>query len=759
MRRWAWRERIRSPDLWPIWAHYVLALGAVGGALWVRWLLEPVFAGRAAYGTVLVALMPLALVVRPGAFLVGGVLGLFGVWFLIIQPPGSLRDTSSLTQLSLFTVMTIVCGLTAALSRHVHRKTRLKAHDAAAKARLLDLTQDAVVVTDMQGRVTYWNRGAQELYGWAADEVMGKPLHELVRTEFPLPIDRVMQQVEAQGRWTGEVVQYSRTRRRMHIATRCALEVDARGRPFSILAINSDISDRKRAEAALRDSEARHRAVFETAVSGIITFDEHGIIESVNPSAERIFGYAASELVGRSIGMLAPSIQEGDFASEREAGLRRIVGLGRDVVGRRKDGTEVALDLGVAEVMLQDAAGRPARRMFTALVRDISDRKRYEAELQAYQHRLEERVEERTAELRAAHERLRLTDRMAAVGALAAGLAHDMKNVLLPLSARLEAALAEPGLSGQVREDLRAVAGLLDHLREMARNLSLFARDPEQEGTAGRTHLADWMRRVRGFLEASVGSLGVGKSIRFDWSIPDGLPEVTVAPHRLTQAVLNLVHNARDAIWAKRSSLGDASWGVISIRATPEPDTTHITLEVRDDGCGMSEEVRKQCIEPFFTTKSRAGRPGGEHAGSGLGMSLAYTIAQRAGGKMDIESEPGNGTTVRLVLPCAQRAASAASRTGQAWVSIEDKRIRAVVMEVLRTLHYEAVDDPKRETSTLWVTDANVKEPKDAAAFLRGSPERHVVALGGDEQWKAVGADVCERTQAAATVRRVLMGK
>lgn len=287
---------------------------------------------------------------------------------------------------------------------------------------------------------------------------------------------------------------------------------------------------------------------------------------------------------------------------------------------------------------------------------DITDRKAMEQELAEHGRRLEEQVEERTSELRAAHARLRQAERLAAVGTLAAGLTHDMNNVLLPLSGRVEGLLMQPGLDASSRDDLQAVNALLDHLRQMSKNLSLFARDPDQEGIIGRTNLSQWSEQVRPFIEASVAR-NQPQLFQIKWKIPPGLDPVAVAPHRVTQAVLNLVHNAHDAILqSHRTAKGKAksTSHSITIEAAPCRDPRGVMLTVADTGCGMDEETLQHCTDLFYTTKARPRAAGA--AGSGMGMSIASAIAERVGGSMHIESAPGAGTTVSITLPAADPA-------------------------------------------------------------------------------------------------------
>ncbi|HVZ94177.1 MAG TPA: ATP-binding protein, partial [Phycisphaerales bacterium] len=198
---------------------------------------------------------------------------------------------------------------------------------------------------------------------------------------------------------------------------------------------------------------------------------------------------------------------------------------------------------------------------------------------------------------------------------------------------------------------------LLDHLRAMANNLSLFSKDPQQEGTEGRTDLARWCGQVRGFIEASAGS-----SVYIKWDIPDSLPEVAIAPHRMTQAVLNLVHNARDAILSMKGPLaGTPGAGRIDVEARLDPTASatnrRVVVKVSDNGVGMDEETKRRCIEPFFTTKDRSGA-GTPSGGTGLGLSLVHAIVERVKGRMEIDSEIGVGTTITMRLPLAEPSLS-----------------------------------------------------------------------------------------------------
>jgi two-component system cell cycle sensor histidine kinase/response regulator CckA len=425
----------------------------------------------------------------------------------------------------------------------------------------------------------------------------------------------------------------------------------------------------RRHEQGVRDNETRYRTLFNVSIYGVITIDENGVIESANPAAERLFGYSVKELLGRNVDTLMPDPYKREHGSYldnyRRTGVRKIIGIGREVVGRRKDGSEFPMDLAVTEFRIGD------KRYFKGIVNDITERKHAEQERANRAAELEAALVKRTEEVANAEKALARTERMAAVGTLAAGLAHDINNLTLPLGMRLDPLLSSPQYPQEIKNELTPIAALVDHLRAMSRNLSLFARDPEKEGVAGSTDIAKWASAVRTLIDASVG-----KEIIIKWDCPEELPEVAVAPHRLTQAVQNLIHNACTAI-AARSATGHMSEpprGRITVEARavhPQWNLPLVRIKVMDNGIGMSEEVKKHCLEPFYTTGDRPTEPG-DNRGSGLGLSLVYELVQRAGGTIAIDSQlgpaPGNeqGTTIILTFPVARPASmpeTASTRT------------------------------------------------------------------------------------------------
>jgi signal transduction histidine kinase len=423
----------------------------------------------------------------------------------------------------------------------------------------------------------------------------------------------------------------------------------------------------QRREDLLRDNARRLRAVLEQLPLGVGVMEMNGAWTLANPLMDRHVPKAMPSTLPDRVqrwrawdeggNLLPPKDWPGQRALRGEA-----VVPGLEMLFRTDEGEERWMRVSTAP--LRDEQGQIIGA--TAIIQDIDEIKRAEQalrdserQLRELNERLESMVERRTSELLKAQQHMAQQQRLASVGTLAAGLGHDMANLLLPLGARVELLLTSH-TSDEVRRELTIITALLDHLRDLSRNLSLFARDPEKDGVQGRTNLAKWCAQVSTLIDASVG-----RDIVITWDCPDDLPAAAIAPHRLTQAVQNLIHNARDAIVAVRPSAAVASGGVyvgrVLVEARLASHGGSLLLKVMDNGGGMSKEVLDRCLEPFYTTKDRPIAAGALSGGTGLGLSMAYQIIERAGGVMSIESAPGEGTTITIVLPIAMDVISSNS--------------------------------------------------------------------------------------------------
>jgi PAS domain S-box-containing protein len=415
--------------------------------------------------------------------------------------------------------------------------------------------------------------------------------------------------------------------------------------------------------------EARLRSILETAPEAIITIDGRGTVQSYSASAEALFGYEAAEVIGQNVKMLMPSPdrEQHDAYLKRylDTGERRIIGIGRVVEGRRKDGTVFPMELAVGEVV------SGGERIFTGFIRDLTARQRMEQEL-------------------------RQAQKMEAIGQLTGGIAHDFNNLLTVIMGNLEMLQARIGGEGRPATWIQEAYETAQHGADLTGRLLAFARrQPLHPRTVDLGELvvrsADLLRRT------------LGESIQLKTIVGKARHRSLIDPSQLENAIFNLAINARDAM----PSGGTLTLEVSNIDITPE--YTHLDSEMRlgpfvvisitDTGTGMTAEVRDRAFEPFFTTKAVG-------AGTGLGLSMVYGFVKQSGGNVQIYSEPGLGTTVRMYLPRTRdgdgagdaeepkeaTAESFPARGETVLVAEDDERVRRITVARLIGLGYGVIE-------------------------------------------------------------------
>jgi PAS domain S-box-containing protein len=382
-----------------------------------------------------------------------------------------------------------------------------------------------------------------------------------------------------------------------------------------------------------RRREARLKAILDTAVDAIITIDDAGRIESFNPAAERMFGYPAGEVVGSNVSCLMPE----PYAAEHDrylsrylaTGERRIIGIGREVLGRRKDGTTFPIDLAVGE------ADTPHGRVFSGIVRDLTGRKRAEEELRASNQRLEAAL----AELRAKNEEVQgMTQqlwqaaKLATLGELAASIAHELNNPLATVSLRVEGLLAKTPADAPERPLLEVVEQEVERMAGLVANLLQFSRRGQPR--ASTVDIPDELRRTLDLVRHQLRN----RRIELEHDAPPSLPAFHGDRQALRQVFLNLLVNAIDAM---------PEGGTLTLRTfveRPPGGPDRLVVEVADTGVGIPPEHLTKVMEPFFTTKE-------EGKGTGLGLAVCRRLVHEHRGEIRIGSEVGRGTTVRVALP------------------------------------------------------------------------------------------------------------
>ncbi|MCZ6653478.1 MAG: PAS domain S-box protein [Planctomycetota bacterium] len=331
-------------------------------------------------------------------------------------------------------------------------------------------------------------------------------------------------------------------------------------------------------------------------------------------------------------------------------------------------------------------------------------------------------------ELKVSQARLRVADRLASIGTLTAGLGHDMNNVLFPIRCRLDA-LDWQRVPADLKDLLEATGDTVTYLQQLCAGLRLLSADPQEtQAAADVTSLASWWSQVSPLITK------VPDRVKLESRFPADLPPIQVAPHSLTQTILNLTINAGEAM---------PNGGLIRIRADQTRDQSLVRIRVTDEGVGMTQRVRLRAFDPFFTTKKRS-------LSTGLGLSLVHAIVTSAGGAVELESEPGRGTTVTLTFRIAQRCGTPAKALdrpsqGRATVSLGDQRIAAWVSSMLDSEGYEVhhAEDGQPADSFLWVTEPTADNLRTARRFSRARSGRQLVVLGpAGADWDRLGAIV-----------------
>ena len=395
----------------------------------------------------------------------------------------------------------------------------------------------------------------------------------------------------------------------LHQAQEALKEEEMKGRDSEQL-----LQQFRQAQQALRESMSRLTAVVETAVDGFILIDARGRILLFNPACERLFGYGAAEVFHENVKMLMPTAysahHDGYIKNFLETGERKIIGVGREVVGLRKDGSTFPMELSVGE------AKQDGESIFVGIIHDLTGRKQTE-------------------------EQLRQAQKMEMVGQLSGGIAHDFNNLLTVIVGNAE----HLGEQLKSRQDLRRISDDIceagERGAELTQRLLAFSRRQLLHPREVDCHeLLDSMRKLlRRTLRENI-EIAIAPNPNTTLSFADRA--------QLESSVLNLALNAQDAMPDGGHLI--LSTSVVSIDDDYEAEHPEIRageyamIAVTDDGMGMTADVAARAFEPFYTTKD-VGK------GSGLGLSMVYGFAKQSNGHVSIYSEVGLGTTVRIYLP------------------------------------------------------------------------------------------------------------
>ncbi|MCW8835381.1 MAG: PAS domain S-box protein [Rhodospirillales bacterium] len=472
-------------------------------------------------------------------------------------------------------------------------------------------------------------------------------------------------------------------------------------------------------EAKLAAAGERLQSIVDNTVDAIITIDRGGIVQTFNRAAERIFGYEASEVVGTNVSRLMPSphreLHDTYLSNFLRTGTAKIIGIGRETAGQRKDGTTFPFDLSVSEVVSGD------EHYFVGICRDMTEKKRAEA-------------------------RLRRAQRMQSVGELAGGIAHEFNNLLTTIGGYARMANAHPDNQSRVEDSLKEVIKAADQAADLTAQLLAFSR--RSPISAGSVEIGNVIVELEGLLPAIKRS-----DIRTLFDIRDESLRIKVDKAQLVQGLLNLVLNARDAM-PEGGQITILTRAIATEELPGKPPKNddsakrYIAITITDTGDGMDNETMTRIFEPFFTTKEQ-GR------GTGLGLSIVYGMVEQSKGLIDVKSELGRGTTFTLYFPEtmepdeatveeAQGEIAAGSET--VLVAEDEKTVRAYIATTLREAGYTVIEARDGEEAlglfldnmdAISISIIDVVMPKIggldvARGILQAKPNSKLIYVSGD---------------------------
>ncbi len=470
-------------------------------------------------------------------------------------------------------------------------------------ASLVRSSEDAVIGLGLDGHIVTWNPAAERMFGATEREMAGRPVAALLKPATAdvasalarVQLTRSIEQLDIDHDGPGG------RRARLSLTISPIRSIDREVVGTSIL--GRDITARTRMEEALRRSEETARAVLEYASEGIMIVDAGGHIQLVNAKIEEMFGYVRDELIGQPIELLVPHRHRASHVAHREAYMRaprtRSMGRGLDLSGVKKNGVEFPVEVSLSYVATDEGTRA------IAFVTDISERLAYQ---------------------RAA----RQSDKLAALGTLSAGIAHEINNPIGIIISRVEVMMleaADDALAPELRKDLEVILRQARRVATITQGLLSFAR--QSTGTHEPVALNRVVQEIVQLAQKDMSRSRVTVSTK----LGEGLPAIAADANALGQVLLNLLTNARAAM---------PDGGSVTIETALVEDGRSIRVVVRDTGSGIPPEILPRIFDPFFTTRAD---------GTGLGLSISHGIIADHRGTIEVSSEPGKGTVFILMFP------------------------------------------------------------------------------------------------------------
>lgn len=578
----------------------------------------------------------------------------------VLFPDGS-RHIMSLTKFPVFDGDGAVLGIgniTVDVTERKRAEDRLR-----LQAQIIDQIHDSVIAVDRNNLITLWNLGAERLFGYTEEEILGKPIftiHPEDTREFLAT--HVIAPTEEKGWHTVEVKMRGKTGEPIDGLLSLSLLRNAKDAVVGRIGYTIDITAHKRAEEAVRESEARFRALAENSPEAIFLTDLDGRYRMINPRFAEWYGVSAKNILGKTAHDLFPKDRADAYAAHNQEVATCLAPIQKEHDATFADGS-IHRIIAVAFPVF-DAAGRLIG--IGAINTDITERRQIETEL-------------------------RQAQKMEAVGQLTGGVAHDFNNLLAVIIGNIE--LLEEKLKGDpaLKDMAGRALGAAERGAELTYRLLAFSRKQ-----ALRPRAID-INQLVADMDAMLRR-SLGEAIDIETVADRDLWACEVDPAQMESVLLNLALNARDAMPDGGRLLIRTANATLDAAAADQIEIApgrYVTLVVSDTGTGMSPEVASHAVEPFFTTKDVG-------QGSGLGLSVAYGFIQQSKGQMRIYSEDGHGTTIKIFVPVAEHATATqveqrpSDKTlrgkGETILLVEDDAaVLALVLSLLEGLNYTVI--------------------------------------------------------------------
>jgi len=487
--------------------------------------------------------------------------------------------------------------------------------ESSRLAAIVSSSDDAIVSKTLDGTITSWNAGATNILGYQADEMIGQPITRIIPPELHQEEKQILVRLHRGERIQHyETIRLAKDGRRVDISLTVSPLFNQSGKVVGASKVARDITERKLAEQALRETTARLRTLTETAVDGVILIDARGVVLMFNPACEKLFGYSADTVIGENVKMLMPQPYRHEhdryITNYRDTRDPKIIGSGREVMGLRKDGSTFPMDLSVGE------ARQDGESIFVGIIRDLTSRKRTEAEL-----------EQARAEL------VRVA-RVTTLGELTAAIAHEVNQPLTGLVSSGNACLR--WLAGDVpnlkaaRQSVERMISAGSRAGEVIRRIrALVGKAPPLRD---RLNINDAITEVIALIRGEIQRNRISLRTKLSTDVPLVLGDRI----QLQQVILNLILNAMEAM----SDLSPQPRELSVSSAKDGPNGALVS--VRDSGTGLDGTVLDRLFEAFYTTKAH---------GMGIGLAVSRTIIQAHGGRLWAAPNVPQGAIFQFTLP------------------------------------------------------------------------------------------------------------